>query len=366
MRKSLYLGVCSTALLLCSHAVGAETSVEYGLVTDGSYEDNRYLSTTNKQDVYILSIKPSVGILLEDEGSQTLFSAFGSYALSSDQLVQEDRFSYGGSVSGNYQFEYSSLAINAGYNHESIFDTEFLDTGVFANNATRDSGNASFVYEASLNETMSLRVSDNFQVMDYSNLFFNNYWSNKAGVGLDIALNERTAIIQDVSYLRYEPSNVLSPTLNSYSYLAGIRHDLSENTTLSVTGGVSYLDDKYRWSAVAELDHKLENNEISIRAARELVPSGFGGLTQNESLAFNTTYNYSEGTNMGLTASWRKNKSVNNINTINNQFVGLSPWVSFEIFRDISLRLRYELRRQKLGLTNDWGISNSFHISLEY
>ena len=43
---------------------------------------------------------------------------------------------------------------------------------------------------------------------------------------------------------------------------------------MTVTGGVSYLDDVYRWSAVAELVHELENNQLSVRAAREIQPSG--------------------------------------------------------------------------------------------
>ena len=366
IRRPLSLGVCAVALLTCHAAVAAESSIEFGLSGEASYDDNRYLSSTNKQDVYIFRINPSVGILMEDEGSETLFSVFGSYALSSDQLVQEDRFNYGGSVTGNYQFEYSSLSLAAGYNHDSVLDTEFEDTGIFSNNATRDSGNASFGYETSLSETWSLRVSDNFQVMDYSSLVFNNFWSNRAGMGVDVLINERTALVQDFSYLRYEPENVLAPTRNSYSYLAGLRHDLSENTRMTVTGGVSYLDDVYRWSAVAELVHELENNQLSVRAAREIQPSGLGGLKQDESISFDTTYNYSLSTNMGLTASWRRNKSLDNFIAFDNEFIGFSPWVSFEVMRDLNVRLRYHLRRQKIGITNDWGISNSFYISIEY
>jgi len=202
--------------------------------------------------------------------------------------------------------------------------------------------------------------------MDYSDVIFNNYWSNRAGVGVDVLMNERTALVQDFSYLRYVPKNVLQESLNSYSYRAGLRHDLSEYTTISLTGGASYFNDEYRWSAVAEIVHAIENNELSLRAARELQPSGLGGLRQDESIAFTSTYNYSEGTNMGVTASWRRSKSINNLIELDKEFVGISPWVSFEVLQDLRIRLSYQLRRQKTSLTDDWGTSNSFFISIEY
>lgn len=364
---SIFLAtVSSVALLSGGHVYAQESSVNFGISADARYDDNRFLSTTNKQSLYTFNIRPSMDFTIEDEGSTTVFTARGAYSLTSDNAIEEDRATFGGGVTGNYAFEYSTLSIGAGYDRESVFETEFEDTGQFLQNQTRDRAYANFNYATELNEIWVFRLSDNFQLSDYSTNFLNNYWSNQVGVGLDFDLNETTSIVQNGSYLRYQPENNLAPNIDSYSYLVGISHQVSENTTLTLTGGSTYTNDSFRWSAVAELDYELENNQFSFRAAREISPSGFGGLLQSESVAFGTTYNYSESTNMGLDASWRRQEGLNNLFALSNEFFGVSPWVSIEILRDLRIRLSYELRRQRIGVANDWGISNGFIVAIVY
>lgn len=362
----MLVGVCSAALMMSQGAVGAENSVSYNITGEGAYDDNRLLRQTNKQSVYTFRIAPTVDFLIEDENSQTMISGRGSYLLSSDQLVQEDQFTYGGDISSVYQYERSNLNFAAGYDRQSVFDTEFLDTGTFVNNATRDRGFGNIGFDTQLNETWTLRLSDDFQILDYSTQGFNNYWSNNVGVGIDVEIDERTSLVQNFGYLRYEPANVLSMPFNSYSYLAGVNYAYSENTDVTVTGGATYTDDEIRWSAVFEVVHEQENNQFNFRAAKEIEPSGLGGLRQSESVSLSATHNYSEGTNMGLEASWRRSKSLNNIMQFTNEFIGLNPWVSFEPVQDLAVRFSYRLRRQKIGLINDWGISNGFLISIQY
>ena len=366
VNKTFLIGVSTIGLLASQNVYGAESDVEIGLTGEGSYDDNRFLSTTNKQAVYIFRINPSVNLIIEDEGAVSTFTATSSYALSSDQLIQQDRFTYGARYVGNYQFEYNTLSLGAGYNRQSLFDTEFDDTGVFNTDAVLDRGDASIGLQFNLNENWNLRLADNFQVMNYSTAVFDDFWSNSATIGIDVVVNEKTSLVQNFSYLRYQLDNPLVQPLNSYSYLAGISHDLSENTSITITGGASRFNGSYRWSAIAEITHELENNQFSLRAARELMPSGLGGLRQSESISFDTSYNYSESTNIGLTASWRRSKDLNNLIQLNNEFIGLSPWVSIEVIRDLRVRLRYQLRRQRIGMTSDWGVSNTFFVSIEY
>ena len=362
----LLTGVCSATVIMAQDAVGAENTVELNVSGEGAYEDNRFLSQTNKQSVYTFRIAPVVNYIIEDENSQTIISANGSYLLSSDQAVQIDQFTYGGDISGNYQYERSSLSLAAGYSRQSIFDTEFLDSGQFLNSATRDRGFGNFQFVTQLNETWSLRLSDNFQVLDYSTQNLNNYWSNNVGVGLDVDINERTSLVQNFGYLRYEPSNALIMPLNSYSYLAGISYAYSENTDIIITGGATHTNDQFRWSAVLEVSHEQENNEFGFRAAREIEPSGLGGLRQSESVSLTATHNYSEGTNMGLNTSWRRSKNLNNLIQFTNEFIGLNPWISFEPIQNVGVRFSYQLRRQRIGLTNSWGVSNGFLISIQF
>ena len=365
-KRALAIGVSLVALTGSQAAMSQETSVDFGISGQASYDDNRFLSTTNKQSVSLFRITPSASFIIEDEGSETIFNVTGTYMKSSDEAVEADRFTYGGSVTGNYQYEYSTLSLGAGYNRQSIFDTEFQDTGRFVNNATRDLGYASFGYATQVTERVAFRVSDRFELTDYSSLLFNNYWSNNAGVGLDIYLTENTALVQNGGYLRFESRDPLGLSYDSFSYLAGLQHDLSEDTSIVITGGITYLEDTVRWSAVAEINYELENNEFRLRAAREMVPSGLGGITQTESVTIGTTYYYSEGSSIGVNASWRRGKGLNNIVNTNNEFFGISPWISVEILEDLRVRLQYQLRRQRIGLSNDWGISNGFQISLEY
>ncbi len=367
-KKALSLGVSAIALFLSQSVYAQESKVEVGVSGQASYDDNRFLSATNKQSVYLFRVTPTASLIIEDEGSETIFNVTGTYMKSSDEAIEADRFTYGGSVQGNYQFEYSSLTLGAGYDHQSVFDTEFEDTGRFLNNATRDRGNASFGYATQVSERVSFRISDDFQLIDYSTGNFNNYWSNNAGIGLDIAVDEKTALVQNAGYLRYESRDTTGLSFNSFSYLAGIQRDLSDNTTLTVTGGVTYLqeEDTFRWSAIAELTYELENNQFSLRAAREMTPTGLGGLRQTESIAIGSSYNYSQGTTMGVEASWRRSKGLNNLIALNDEFIGVSPWITIEVIENLRVRFAYQLRTRRIGLTNDWGTSNGFLISIDY
>jgi len=49
--NTLRFGICATVLVASQNAFSAESSVEFGLSGQASYNDNRYLSTTDKQDV---------------------------------------------------------------------------------------------------------------------------------------------------------------------------------------------------------------------------------------------------------------------------------------------------------------------------
>ncbi len=366
LKRFLILTVSSSALMSAGAAFAQESRIDVGLTADANYTDNRFMSVDNKQSVYLFNIRPTVSFIIEGEGGTTSITCRGAYALSSDQAVEEDRFTYGGGINGNYNFEYSTLNIGAGFDRQSIFETEVDDTGQFLANQTRDRGYAEFEYATQLSETWTFRVFDTFQTNSYSNAFLNDYWSNNAGIGIDIELNETTSLVQNGSYLRYEPENVLAPSRDSYSYLAGFSHQLSQGTTVTLTGGATYLEDTFRWSAVAEIEHELENNQFTVRAAREIVPTGIGGLMQSDSVAFGSTFNYSQNSSMGVTASWRKNEGLNNLVAINNEFFSVSPWVTIEVLRNLSLRLSYQLRRQRIGLTNDWGVSNGFTIAIQY
>ncbi len=365
--KTLSSGLCISSLLCGGHVTAAETSFDLGIAADASYNDNRFLSETNKQSVYLFRVSPVLDTIIEDEGSRTVISATGSFQKSSDEAIEEDRFTYGISLIGDYEFETATLNIGGGYDRQSIFDTEFDDTGAFLNNSTRDRGFAQIGVGARLSETLSVRLSDNFQVLDYSTFgLFNNYWSNSASLGVDLALNENTALIQNFGYLHYEPEFALSPSINSYSYRAGFRRQISENTSISVTGGVSYLNDNYMWSAVAEIAHELERNTVSFRAARELLPSGLGGLRQDESVALSVDYASSQRVTLGVSGSWRRSSEVSGIIQMRNEFVQASPWVTFQVLENLNLRFSYQLRRQRIGLNGGWGISNIFNVSVAY
>ncbi len=310
-RTSLLMAsVSCLAVFVSAEANAQESSVNFGISADARYDDNRFVHSTVKQCLYTFNIRPTVNFVIEDEGSTTTFTGRGAYMISSDETIERNRATYGGGVAGNYEFEFSTLRIGAGYDRQSVFETEFEDTGQFIQNQTRDRGYANFNYSTELNETWTFRLSDDFQINDYSTAFFNNFWSNQVGVGLDVAINEQTSIIQNGSYLRYEPENVLAPSIDSYSYLIGISHQLSEDTSITVTGGSTYMNDTFRWSAIVELAHDLENSQLSFRAAREIRPSGIGGLMQSESVAFGSTLNYSEGTDFGFNASWRRGDSL--------------------------------------------------------
>lgn len=364
--KFLYTGLCVSAFLFGNPSLAAETSIELGASANTSYDDNRFLSTTNKQAVYLFSVSPVVDLIIEDEGSLTVLSTTRTFTKSSDETIEKDRFTYGASLTGNYELQSSNLNLGAGFSRQSIIETEFEDSGAFSNNTTRDRGYAQVGIQADLSERWGVRLSNNFQILDYSVGSFNNYWSNSAGLGLDIAVSETSALTQDAGFLYYKPQNMLRPASNSYSYRAGIRHQLSPDTTISINGGATYFNSSYRWSAVAEITHELENNTFTLRAARELVPSGLGGLRQGETVALEVDFDYSESIAMGIGASWRRSSEINVILIDRREFIEVNPWIAVEVMENLRLRFSYRLRRVRIGIMNNWGISNGFNVGVQY
>ena len=353
--------------ILNHNLFAGDTDTELGIFLKLSFDDNVFLDAATKEEIYYAEVSPTFKINFEEARYRTEVTASGKFRKSSDQDVEKDRFDFGVDLTGAYDFPTSVLNGALGFHRKSVLDTEFEDSGQFRNNDTKNAGNALIGYQTELSERWRLNISDNFQLVDYSSNFFNNFWNNTINIGFERDWTEYTVITFDFGYNRYQPDSDLLTSTDSYSFAIGLLYSYSENTSITANTGGTYVNDKLRWNAKLQISHELENLKFTLDASRQVSPSGLGEVRQTESISSNVSYSYSEDITAGLGASWRNSNSITAVTLQQDtKSQEISPWVNWQVDEHWNIRLSYRLRRLKRTLDNGWGVSNSVFLEFRY
>ncbi|HDY86342.1 hypothetical protein LCGC14_1175100 [marine sediment metagenome] len=377
MMKKIFLTIALQCLTL-HIAQAAEWSLTSTLNPTSKYDDNVFLSDTNKQDSYQFQIKPTlVGkYALENvEYSVNLGYAIDRY-LSLSYLDRENPFI---NFNTSHQNERSTWGLSAGYVQDSTRNDAELDTGDFRTESTITTRSISPSYSYKLTERDSLSISGGYTEKTYSTDDFSDNESVSLSTGWQHQFSERLSSGFNFSATNYQSEGTaLSSDNDIYNLGATLNYQVTELWSLSGQLGMSKLNGEQTTSELKDestssgtsynvtANRMGELDNFSITLFRGLTPSSTGEVNEQDRISVSYSRKLTETISASLNTSYQQTSSALQDGTNERKYLNFSPSIKWQFERNLGLSLGYNYRQQKRSNPSTDATSNAVFVTLLY
>lgn len=377
MMKKIFLTIALQCLTL-HIAQAAEWSLTSTLNPTSKYDDNVFLSDTNKQDSYQFQIKPTlVGkYALENvEYSVNLGYAIDRY-LSLSYLDRENPFI---NFNTSHENERSTWGLNAGYVQDSTRNDAELDTGDFRTESTITTRSISPSYSYNLTERDSLSISGGYTEKTYSTDDFSDNESVSLSTGWQHQFSERLSSGFNFSATNYQSEGTaLSSDNDIYNLGATLNYQVTELWSLSGQLGMSKLNGEQTTSGFKDestssgtsynvtANRMGELDNFSITLFRGLTPSSTGEVNEQDRISVAYSRKLTETISASLNTSYQQTSSALQEGTNERKYLNFSPSIKWQFERNLGLSLGYNYRQQKQSDSSTDATSNAVFVTLLY
>ncbi|SFK20593.1 hypothetical protein [Methylophaga sulfidovorans] len=332
------------------------------------YDDNELLRE-DKLDDFSLNIDPTLSLSrsLENSSSEIRLGYRISRYKDLKELDKENPFA---SFSTSYATERSTYGLKLDYAERESRSIAEEDTADFSNISTTITKSISPSYSYRLTELDTISTSLSYQTRKQSDDSRNN--NSVFGSSSNLTDNETASLNLawqhqyterlngglSFTYVNYQAeSDSLDNEYDSYSLGLTSEYQLSELWSVNGLLGARYLDSENNPVVGSQtsdqstgLDYSIsttredELNSYTLSASRSLLPSSEGDV--NEQDAYTITYrrNLTEKLTGNLSASYRKYRSADDLDSTETKYIDFSPSLSWKLAEDWSLVFAYRYR----------------------
>jgi len=337
------------ALLAVSPPLPASPFQQGLSVTSGlEYDSNPTLAASNDQAVWRVRLAPAYRLKWVKGADEWQASARLDAERSSDQSVSVDRDDPSLSLGWTRENPLGALSLRAGYVEASTRVTELSDTGELAPDATRTEMTLDADWDRSLSERLSLGLNAGYKDVSYQGGgSFTDYDNIDIGLTLSYLLDETRTPYLSLTASRYEPDGDAAgqPSSRQYGPLAGIKWQATELLNVDLNTGLSRINgetSQTQWRSLASVSYQGERLASDLGYQRAAGASGAGGYAESDRITLDLRYAYSDLSDVGVTGSWRKNRS-----DLANTTTSLVVWASRELTETWSLRGSFQIKEEK-------------------
>jgi hypothetical protein len=391
------LAPCVLSLaLLCSISHAAEWSLEPQLSLTGQYDDNPDLIPGSHSGAGGATVAPR---LLLGYGSETL-TVRGRLEADIVRYPGESRLNendYLADLFSNYKStERTSWNLGASYRRDTVLQfgtlsqlrtqpetnlpTATTDLGASRRRVERESEgiNPSFAYE--LTERATVRLNYGFQNVTFPNaepqdgLF--DYSTHRAAASLGYKLTERDEVGGSVTYQHADFDELVgSNKFDDWALTGDISHAFTETLTGGLSAGArrtsfdvgntSSSDTGFVLGIQAKQTGELTTFEG--RANHQVVPSGSGGMVEQNRVVFVVDRKLTPRWSATLLAEYFRLNSLGSLNSSNDRrLYRINPALRFLITEDLDLELAYRYVNSKFETDPEAATSNAVLLTLTY
>ena len=332
------------------------------------YDDNELLREDELDD-FSLNIDPTLSLSRSLENSTSEIRL--GYRISRYQDLKElDKENPFASFNSTYATERSTYGLKLDYAERESRDIAEEDTADFSNISTTITKSISPSFSYRLTELDTISTSLSYQTRKQSDDSSNN--NSILGSSSNLTDNETASLNLawqhqyterlngglSFTYVNYQAeSDRLDNQYDSYSLGLTSEYQLSELWSVNGLLGARYLDSVNSPVIGPEtsdqstgLDYSVsttredELNSYTLSASRSLTPSSEGDV--NEQDAYTITYrrNFTEKLTGNLSASYRKYRSADDLDSTETKYFDFSPSLSWKLDEDWSLVFGYRYR----------------------
>jgi hypothetical protein len=377
MMKKLFLTIALQCITL-HIAQAAEWSLTSTLNPTSKYDDNVFLSDTNKQDSFQFQIKPTLigSYALENvDYSLSLGYAIDRY-LSLSYLDRENPFI---NFNTSHRSERSTWGLSAGYVQDSTRNDAEFDTGNFRTESTVTTRSLSPSYSYQLTEKDSLSISGGYTERTYSTDDYGDNESVTLSTGWQHQFSERLSSGFNFSATNYQSERSFTSTDNDiYNLGATLNYQITELWSLSGQLGMSKLNGEQTilgfkddstssgtsYNMTANRKGELDNFSITI--FRGLTPSSTGQVNEQDRISASYSRKLTETISASLNTSYQETSSALQDSTNDRKYLNFSPSIKWQFERNLGLSLGYNYRQQKRSDPSTDATSNAVFVTLLY
>ncbi len=299
----------------------------------------------------------------------------GIHYLSNSQL---DHIDQNYQINGRYQVAPRwNLTLQSAYIDDSTLQEEFVTSGTIMTRTPRQSIQAGPGVTYSLTELLAATVNYNFNQVHYQDPRFQNYLSQGVGLKLTQQLkDEKTVLIGNIQAQEtsYPAEDALFRLLG---FQLGGNHQFSPECQVTLLGGINlwFMDVQTQvlgqpqypfFSSVRQV--KVQSSEVDpfvdLSATRQWTnlsvtggysrnqsPSGNGGISDLNRIYGSLKYEFTERLSAGLSAYYSLSDQISNQNSLQSDFFGISPIVTYKLTEQLTISPGYQfgLREQTTG-----------------
>jgi hypothetical protein len=360
-----------------SNMEASEWSLKPVLNPTLEYDDNVFLRSTNKENDFKLSAKPSLELSYAEEDKDLTFT--GGYSIARyDQLSRLDEDNPFFSLKATKRTEVSTWGIELGYRETASRNTALENTGDFSSTSVVTTQNISPSYQYSISERDSLGLNFSYSQREYSTNEFNDNENTSISGSWQHQFTERLSSSFNVYYAVYESGTSFTGfKSDTFNLSLGASYLLSESWSIQGQVGARQLDSdrlnegikstsSTRGSSFnVSVNYNDDLNTFHLSGAQSLNPSSSGDV--NEQLSFSVSWgrSLSETTNFNLGISYRENVSASEINSNKRENISFKTSIIKSISERASMNFNYEFREQKIT-SEDAASGNAVSVTFNY
>lgn len=252
------------------------------------------------------------------------------------------------------QSNVGELGISSKYTKVSTRDYVDDTTGVVPAESTRTSGSIIGRWSRALNERNTLSVNAAYEDVSYTGSSLTSYATQSGSMQFSHNLDERITPFLMVSGYEYMPVGG-GPSSHLVSGMLGLKWK-AQYLDWTLQAGRSKLG----LQRTAGLQYAGQRTLLSLKADRQVSPSGLGGAVITDQAQGNYSYELSGNSKIGIIATWRKNLSITN--DVNRS---TDLWLQRELNPFWRVRAHYTHKTREGGMVNG-ASTNTMGISLTY
>ena len=343
-----------------------EYTPELSLSLSEEYNDNIYLSHTDRIDDFITYIKPGIGLSIKSVTSELKlsYSPTFSYYKSNEDLNET---SHSFMANGNFTLSNRlSLTLMDNFVKSSeISDIIAIpDVGPITKRSELTynivSGNISY----RLSENLTYRLGAFYFYTDYKEPGFTEVKAYSGNMGLDYRLSENTTLSANAAYTKYDYRPESDATEQAYTL--GVSYKLTPTFTIGLTGGatITKIEDTGKsdtgFIGGVTLTKKFEKGQAVLSYMQSVIAGTQTGVpTRDQTVSLSLARTLTNKWAASLSASYSKYKSIetNDVDTDDTLFTAgltynFTPWGNLK--PNLTLSYSYLNSDDKITNTGDY------------
>lgn len=335
------------------HTGAAQISTEF--------DSNPAMSPAYRGGISRILFEPSYMFAKEVGASELKAVLALQVARSSNKAVSMDREDPSVSADWRHHSGAGEFGLAAKYDQVATRTSETDATGRVSADSTRVSRIVSASWSKALSARSALSVNSAYSKVSYKHGTYVDYATLSTGMNFSYEWNESIVPFIAVSGIDQKPA--VGPSSSRINVLLGMNWKILEHLDYNIqaskskSSGVS-SNNSSQWGM--GLRYAGQRTSLSLSADRQVSPSGLGGFVTADQLNGSWGYNLNERSSIGLSAGWRKNRSItDDVNRTTD------VWLQRELTALWSLRAHY-LHRSRVGGGVGEEISNVLGLAFVY